>query len=41
MPKQLAVVILAAEGLPAPVAGLVAFASPKPVEAVPALRDRQ
>jgi len=36
MPKQLAVVILAAAGLPALVAGLVAFASPWPVEAVPA-----
>src|SRR3989441_5384450 len=36
MPKQLAVVILAAAGLPALVAGLVAFASPRPVEAVPA-----
>src|SRR6266852_5337752 len=36
MPKQLAVVILVAAGLPALVAGLVAFASPRPVEAVPA-----
>jgi len=36
MPKQLAVVILVATGLPALVAGLVAFASPRPVEAVPA-----
>src|SRR5436309_8547908 len=36
MPKQLAVVILAAAGLPALVAGLVAFASPGRVEAVPA-----
>src|SRR5437867_1306386 len=36
MPNQLAVVILAAAGLPALVAGLVAFASPRPVEAVPA-----
>src|SRR3989454_5256812 len=36
MPKQLVVVILAAAGLPALVAGLVAFASPWPVEAVPA-----
>ena len=36
MPKQLAAVILVAAGLPALVAGLVAFASPRPVEAVPA-----
>jgi hypothetical protein len=36
MPKQLDVVILVAAGLPALVAGLVAFASPRPVEAVPA-----
>src|SRR2546425_3965449 len=36
MPKQLAVVILAAAGLSALVAGLVAFASPRPVEAVAA-----
>src|SRR5213593_321357 len=36
MPKQLAVVILVAAGLPALVAGLVAVASPRPVEAVPA-----
>src|SRR2546422_11607487 len=37
MPKQLALVILVATGLPALVAGLVAFSSPRPVEAVPAL----
>src|SRR3977135_1069581 len=36
MPKQLAVVILVATGLPALIAGLVAFASPGRVEAVPA-----
>src|SRR6058998_2831143 len=36
MPKQLAVVILVATGLPALMAGLVAFASPGRVEAVPA-----
>src|SRR4029450_14050234 len=36
MPKQLAVIILVATGLPALVVGLAAFASPKPVEAVPA-----
>src|SRR5713101_5103732 len=36
MPKQLAAVILVAAGLPALVAGLVAFSSPRPVEAVPA-----
>jgi len=34
MPKQLAVVILVAAGLPAVVAGLIAFASPGRVEAV-------
>ena len=36
MPKQLAVVILVATGLPALIAGLLAFASPGRVEAVPA-----
>src|SRR6266705_7116397 len=36
MLKQLAVVILVATGLPALIAGLVAFASPGRVEAVPA-----
>src|SRR3977135_3837134 len=36
MPKQLAVVILVATGLPALIAGLVAFASPGRAEAVPA-----
>src|SRR2546425_11243217 len=36
MPKRFAVVMLVAAGLPALVAGLVAFASPRPGEAVPA-----
>src|SRR2546428_2876170 len=36
MRKRLAVVVLVAAGLPALVAGLVAFASPRRVEAVPA-----